>query len=167
MFGFFAATGRAVRSGAGSGVGPARQKRLRLGTVHEAQLSGESVSSKLLLVVTSQLAVMLASGCDLCAGLDALAKQQAHPALKKILADLHERVKQGQSFSQALARHPDTFSDLYVTMVRAGESAGLVEAYAGGAADHDPEQHSHCEFDSRRVDVSGDPDVRGDRRRSS
>jgi type IV pilus assembly protein PilC len=90
-------------------------------------LTGQAVSQKLLLVVTSQLAVMLSSGCDLCAGLDALSKQQAHPTLKKILADLHERVKQGQSFSQALARHPEVFSDLYVTMVRAGESAGLLK----------------------------------------
>jgi type IV pilus assembly protein PilC len=90
-------------------------------------LAGQAVSQKLLLVITSQLAVMLASGCDLCAGLDALSKQQAHPTLKKILADLHERVKQGQSFSQALARHPEVFSDLYVTMVRAGESAGLLK----------------------------------------
>lgn len=89
--------------------------------------TGQAVTPKLLLVVTSQLAVMLASGCDLCAGLDALATQQAHPTLKLILADLHERVKQGQSFSQALARHPETFSDLYVTMVRAGESAGLLK----------------------------------------
>lgn len=91
------------------------------------KITGEAVSPKLLLIITSQLAVMLASGCDLCAGLEALAKQQAHPALKKILTDLHERVKQGQSFSQALSRHPETFSDLYVTMVRAGESAGLLK----------------------------------------
>lgn len=91
------------------------------------KLSGEAVPTKLLLVVTSQLSVMLASGCDLCAGLEALSKQQAHPSLKKILADLHERVKQGQSFSQALSHHPETFSDLYVTMVRAGESAGLLK----------------------------------------
>ncbi len=89
-------------------------------------LTGEAVSSKLLLIVTSQLAEMLASGCDLCAGLHALAKQQAHPQLKKILADLHDRVKQGQSFSAALSHHPQVFSDLYVTMVRAGESAGLL-----------------------------------------
>jgi type IV pilus assembly protein PilC len=89
-------------------------------------LTGEAVSSKMLLVVTSQLAVMLTAGCDLCAGLEALAKQQAHPALKKILEDLHHRVKQGQSFSSALAAHPVVFSDLYVTMVRAGESAGLL-----------------------------------------
>jgi type IV pilus assembly protein PilC len=91
------------------------------------KITGEAVSPKLLLVITSQLAVMLASGCDLCAGLEALSKQQAHPALKLILTDLHERVKQGQSFSQALSRHPETFSDLYVTMVRAGESAGLLK----------------------------------------
>ncbi len=48
-------------------------------------LTGEAVSAKLLLVITSQLAVMLASGCDLCAGLEALSKQQAHPRLKTIL----------------------------------------------------------------------------------
>ena len=89
-------------------------------------LTGESISTKLLLIVTSQLAVMLASGCDLCAGLQALSKQQAHPQLKKVMADLHDRVKQGQSFSAALSHHPQVFSDLYVTMVRAGESAGLL-----------------------------------------
>src|ERR1035437_6423960 len=91
------------------------------------KLTGEAVSQKLLLVVTSQLAVMLASGCDLCAGLEALSKQQARPRLKLILSDLHQGVKQGQSFSQALARYPEVFSDLYVTMVRAGESAGLLK----------------------------------------
>src|SRR3978361_184230 len=81
------------------------------------KVTGEAVGPKLLLVGTSQLAVMLSSGCGLCAGLGAFAKQQVHPTLKLILADLHERVKQGQSFSQALARHPETFSDLFVTMV--------------------------------------------------
>jgi type IV pilus assembly protein PilC len=90
-------------------------------------LLGQAVSQKMLLVITSQLSVMLSSGCDLCAGLEALARQQQHPTLKKILVDLHDRVKQGQSFSQALARHPEVFSDLYVTMVKAGESAGLLK----------------------------------------
>src|SRR6185295_8981452 len=76
------------------------------------KLTGEAVSSKQLLIVTSQLSVMLAAGCDLCAGLDALSRQQAHPNLKRILGDLHSRVKQGQSFSSALAQHPTVFSDL-------------------------------------------------------
>jgi type IV pilus assembly protein PilC len=96
------------------------------------RLAGQAVSSKQLLIVTSQLSVMLSSGCDLCAGLEALSRQQAHPHLKHILADLHTRVKQGQSFSVALAHHPEVFSDLYVTMVRAGESAGLLRQMLAG-----------------------------------
>jgi type IV pilus assembly protein PilC len=96
-----------------------------LGTIRRS-FTGETVTPKQLLIITSQLAVMLAAGCDLCAGLDAMARQQAHPHLRKIMADLHDRVKQGQSFSSALSHHPQVFSDLYVTMVRAGESAGLL-----------------------------------------
>ncbi len=107
--------------------GPAAKSGFAWAFALKRQLTGEAVSSKMLLIVTSQLAVMLAAGCDLCAGLEALAKQQAHPTLKKIMADLHSRVKQGQSFSQALSHHPQVFSDLYVTMVRAGESAGLLK----------------------------------------
>jgi type IV pilus assembly protein PilC len=106
--------------------GPALKHGFEFLSSVKRSLTGEAVSAKQLLVVTSQLAVMLAAGCDLCAGLDAMARQQAHPQLKKIMADLHERVKQGQSFSAALAQHPAVFSDLYVTMVRAGESAGLL-----------------------------------------
>jgi type IV pilus assembly protein PilC len=91
------------------------------------KLSGRHVTPKQLLVVTNQLAVMLQSGCDLCAGLEAMAKQQQHPYLKEVLEDLHNSVKQGKSFSQSLARHPNVFNNLYVTMIRAGEQAGLLK----------------------------------------
>jgi len=90
------------------------------------KLTGQSISQKQLLVITSQLSVMLNSGCDLCNGLEALAKQQGHPRMQQILADLHDGVKQGKSFSQALAKHPDVFNQMFVTMVRAGETAGLL-----------------------------------------
>ena len=106
--------------------GPAVKGGFEWAVSLKRSLTGEKITPKHLLVVTSQLSVMLAAGCDLCAGLDALAKQQAHPTLKKIMTDLHGRVKQGQSFSVSLAQHPEAFSDLYVTMVRAGESAGLM-----------------------------------------
>jgi type IV pilus assembly protein PilC len=125
-----AATSKALRAQAGEAsevvTGPAQRGGFDWAVGLKRSLTGEMVTSKHLLVVTSQLSVMLGAGCDLCAGLDALAKQQSHPTLKKIMADLHSRVKQGQSFSQALAAHPEAFSDLYVTMVRAGESAGLL-----------------------------------------
>ena len=83
--------------------GPAQRNGFEFLMSIKRSLTGEAVSAKQLLVVTSQLSVMLAAGCDLCAGLEAMAKQQAHPALKKIMTDLHSRVKQGQSFSSALA----------------------------------------------------------------
>ena len=78
--------------------------------------------------MTSQLATMLASGCDLCAGLEAMSKQQPKPYLKQVVTELHDNVKAGQAFSQALSRHPDIFKPIFVTMVRAGESAGLLKS---------------------------------------
>ena len=112
--------------------GPVRKSGFGWAKSLKRSLTGESVNAKQLLIVTSQLSVMLAAGCDLCAGLDALSRQQGHPHLKRIMGDLHTRVKQGQSFSVSLAHHPEVFSDLYVTMVRAGESAGLLRQMLAG-----------------------------------
>lgn len=112
--------------------GPARKSGFGWARSLQRKFKGESVTPKQLLIVTSQLSVMLAAGCDLCAGLEAMSRQQSHPYLKRIMADLHNRVKQGQSFSVALAHHPDVFSDLFVTMVRAGESAGLLRQMLAG-----------------------------------
>jgi len=95
--------------------------------VHK-HLTNQNISSKRLLVITGQLATMLASGCDLCAGLEVMARQQDHPRLKKILDEVHETVKSGQPFSQALSKYPDVFNPLYVTMVKVGESAGLMRS---------------------------------------
>ena len=67
--------------------GPALKNGFEFVQAIKRTFTGQAVSSKQLLIVTSQLAVMLAAGCDLCAGLEAMAKQQAHPQLKKIMAD--------------------------------------------------------------------------------
>jgi type IV pilus assembly protein PilC len=96
------------------------------------KLTNKHVTQKQLLLVTNQLSVMLSSGCDLCAGLEAMAKQQQHPHLKMVLDDLHNSVRQGKSFSQALARHPEVFGHLYITMIRAGEQAGLIKQMLAG-----------------------------------
>src|SRR3982751_7130036 len=69
--------------------GPAQRGGFDWAISMKRSLTGEQITAKHLLIVTSQLSVMLAAGCDLCAGLDALAKQQSHPTLKKVIADLH------------------------------------------------------------------------------
>lgn len=90
--------------------------------------TGQYVPGKMLVVFTSQLSTMIGAGCDLCAALDSLSRQQGHPYMRKITRDLHDAVQAGQSFSQALAAHPDVFSPLYVTMIRAGETAGMLRS---------------------------------------
>ena len=105
-----------------------RRKQIPLLRDLQLRLTGRHVAQKELLIMTSQLATMLASGCDLCAGLDAMAKQQPHPHLKKVIIEIHDNVKAGQSFSSALNKHPDIFKPIFVTMVRAGESAGLLKS---------------------------------------
>lgn len=107
---------------------PKRRRESALLASAKQLLPSHRVPPKVLLTVTSQLATMLGSGCDLCASLESMARQQQHPRMKLILADLHATVESGQPFSTALARYPDVFSSLYVAMVRAGESAGLMKS---------------------------------------
>ena len=145
--GINSAGGNQTRPADGERTGPASKSGFAWAVAVKRSLMGEAISSKHLLIVTSQLSVMLAAGCDLCAGLDALSRQQAHPTLKKILSDLHTRVKQGQSFSSALAQHPEAFSDLYVhdgACRRIGRS--LLRPDASRAAIDDPQQHPHRQF---------------------
>ena len=59
--------------------------------------------------------------------LAALADQSARPLTKRMLSQVRERVREGTSLADALAGHPEIFSDLYVGMVRAGEAAGALE----------------------------------------
>ncbi len=107
--------------------GPAATGKAGPMTALVNHLSGKTVSQKQVLVITSQLAVMLASGCDLVAGLDAISRQDNHKYLKAVTTDLRDSVRGGSSLSKALAKYPDVFSPLYITMMRAGESAGLMK----------------------------------------
>ncbi|MBX3117819.1 MAG: type II secretion system F family protein [Fimbriimonadaceae bacterium] len=74
-----------------------------------------------------QFSTMVDAGVSLVRCLDVLAQQTQDPKLKKIIADLGERVEGGESLSRAMQRHPRTFSNLFVGLVRAGEIGGVLE----------------------------------------
>ncbi|MBN1268000.1 MAG: type II secretion system F family protein [Kiritimatiellae bacterium] len=83
------------------------------------------------LVFTSELSDLLASGMTLGNALNTLSRRETHRAQDRIVVDLRDEIIQGASLSQALARWPDSFSSLYISMVRAGEASGaLPEALA-------------------------------------
>jgi type IV pilus assembly protein PilC len=72
---------------------------------------------------------MLGSGFSLHKGLETLIKQTENLGFKKIINDLVIKIKQGESFANALANYPKVFNNFYVSMVRVGEKGGtLVES---------------------------------------
>jgi len=90
-------------------------------------LGGNKVKTNDLVIFTRQLSTMISAGVPLDRGLGSLAKHTESPALKKILDTLIKDVEAGTPFGNALSKYPNTFSDVYVNMVRAGEAAGILD----------------------------------------
>jgi len=79
-----------------------------------------------MVVFTRQLATMISAGLPLVQALTALEEQTESKAFKPVLHNVRERVEAGDAFSQALAQHPRVFTRLYISMVEAGETGGLL-----------------------------------------
>ncbi len=73
---------------------------------------------------TNQLAVMIKAGINIRAAIEGIAEQTQHPKFKEILLQIKKDVESGKSFSEALCKHPRTFSPLYINMVKASELSG-------------------------------------------
>ena len=85
------------------------------------------VSGKTLAVFTRQFATMIDAGLPLIQGLDILGSQEPNPTLKKAITKIKGDVESGSTLSNALKRHPKIFSDLYVSLVAAGEMGGMLD----------------------------------------
>ena len=79
-----------------------------------------------LVVFTRQLATMVDAGIAIVQSLQALADQSPNKVMRDVIRDVCTRVESGESFSEALQKHPKTFNRLYVAMVGAGEKGGLL-----------------------------------------
>ena len=74
-----------------------------------------------------QLANLYESGMPLTQSLGTLAEQAVNPKLEAIIEQLREDVQKGSTFAEALERHPKLFPTMYCSMVRAGESGGMLD----------------------------------------
>lgn len=88
--------------------------------------SGGKVALADLVIFTRQLATMIDAGLAMVQSLQALAEQTTNKVMRDVIRDITARVESGDSFSEALAKHPKVFSRLYVAMVSAGEKGGLL-----------------------------------------
>ena len=92
----------------------------------KGKTAGGSVALADLVVFTRQLATMIDAGLAMVQSLQALAEQTTNKVMRDTIKDVCNRVEGGDSFSEALSKHPKTFNKLYVCMVGAGERGGLL-----------------------------------------
>jgi general secretion pathway protein F len=88
---------------------------------------GRRVSSRVMATFFSQLADLLRAGVPLLRCIEILERQAGNPALSEILREVHSKVADGTTLADALAGFPRAFSELSVSMVRAGQEGGFLE----------------------------------------
>jgi type IV pilus assembly protein PilC len=93
----------------------------------EISIGNKKIKATDLTVMTRQLSVMVSSGMTLLRAFYVLEEQVEHPKLKEVLSKVREDIEAGLTLSDALENHPKVFNSLYVAMVRAGETGGILE----------------------------------------
>ncbi len=90
-------------------------------------IGGGKVKLHDLVVFTRELSTMVSAGVPLPRGLETLADQAENEVFKKILKEVNRDVEGGAMLADALAKHPKAFDEVYINMVKAGESGGILD----------------------------------------
>ncbi|MBI5026489.1 MAG: type II secretion system F family protein [Nitrospirae bacterium] len=88
---------------------------------------GGKAKDKDIVIFTRQFATMIDAGLPLVQALEILSKQTENKALAKVISEVKGDVESGATYADALKRHPRMFSELYVNMVAAGETGGILD----------------------------------------
>ncbi|HZY56260.1 MAG TPA: type II secretion system F family protein, partial [Rubrobacteraceae bacterium] len=96
----------------------------------------QKVGLKDLAIFSRQFATMINSGLSLLRTLNILAEQTENTMLAKTIGTLRDDVERGSSLSASMSKHPKVFSNLYVAMVRAGETGGQLDTVLARVADN-------------------------------
>ncbi|BBD80361.1 type II secretion system F family protein [Aerosticca soli] len=89
--------------------------------------AGSSVKPRDVAIFSRQIATMMASGIPMVQAFDIIAGGQRNVRFKNMLTDVKQAIEGGSSLHEALARYPVQFDELYRNLVRAGESAGVLD----------------------------------------
>lgn len=102
----------------------------------ELHILPQKVKLKDVALFSRQFATMIGSGLSLLRTLNILAEQTEHPLMAKTIASIRDDVERGSSLSGSMSKHPKVFSELFVAMVRAGESGGQLDTVLNRVADN-------------------------------
>ncbi len=88
---------------------------------------GPKAKTKDVVIFTRQFATMIDAGLPIVQGLDILGKGHDNKAMRIALIDIKETVENGGTLAEGLGKHPKIFDDLFVNMVAAGETGGILD----------------------------------------
>lgn len=88
----------------------------------------EKVTLKDMVVFSRQFSAMIGSGVAMLRTLTIIADQCENKKLQVVLSDVRNMVESGTNLSEALSKHQDIFDRLFIAMVRAGETGGILDA---------------------------------------
>lgn len=89
--------------------------------------TGRTIKPREIAVFSRQIAVMMSAGVPLVQGLDIIANGQANPRMKNMLLDVKTNIEGGASLAEAMRKYPVQFDELFTNLVKAGESAGVLD----------------------------------------
>jgi type IV pilus assembly protein PilC len=118
-------TEKKVKNKSGSGKKAGGKKRIP---------GSRKIVNELLPSFSRQLAAMLTSGMPIVASLEALEEQTDNVGFKTVIASVKASIEGGAAFSEALSLYPYIFDELYVNMIRGGESGGQLAETIGRLA---------------------------------
>jgi len=111
-----------------------RKQELTIISVEEDRFAGakkaqlaKKVKLDDLVIFSRQLATMVEAGIPLVSVLDVLSQQIETKGFAAVIGKVRDDVETGSSLSQALSKHQKIFSQLYINMVKAGESSGMLD----------------------------------------
>jgi type IV pilus assembly protein PilC len=89
--------------------------------------AGKSIKPRDISIFSRQLATMMAAGVPMVQGFEIVAGGQSNPRVKDMLVDIKTDIEGGSALNEALGKYPIQFDELYRNLVRAGESAGVLD----------------------------------------
>jgi type IV pilus assembly protein PilC len=89
--------------------------------------AGKTIKGRDIAVFSRQLATMMSAGVPMVQGFEIVAGGQTNPRMKDMLTDIKTNIEGGSALHESLGKYPVQFDELFVNLVKAGESAGVLD----------------------------------------
>ena len=108
-----------------------REKKLNVLEINPAKVKKKFFKDKVknndVVIFSRQLSTLVSAGVPIVQGLNILEEQAENPAFKAVVSALRADIEAGLSIADAMRKHPSAFTELYVSMIKAGEVGGILD----------------------------------------